>query len=85
MHIDICVNFKLSSTCHKLNIYLSILIVNYFGIVYFQYLGNSGIHHDDHNSEGSAETIGSDSGRGCSEEDDMFSTPSGGKFVIMVT
>ncbi|WAQ99266.1 PCDH1-like protein [Mya arenaria] len=31
---------------------------------------------DDHHSEGSAETIPSDSGRGCSEEDDMFSTPS---------
>ncbi|KAH3835339.1 hypothetical protein DPMN_108690 [Dreissena polymorpha] len=32
--------------------------------------------HDDHHSEGSAETIASDSGRGCSEEDDVFSTPS---------
>lgn len=34
------------------------------------------VHHDDRHSDGSAETIGSDSGRGCSEEDDVFSTPS---------
>lgn len=32
--------------------------------------------YGDHHSDGSAETIGSDSGRGCSEEDDVFSTPS---------
>ncbi|XP_053399817.1 protocadherin-11 X-linked-like [Mercenaria mercenaria] len=34
------------------------------------------VAHEDHHSDGSAETIGSDSGRGCSEEDDVFSTPS---------
>ncbi|XP_060583345.1 protocadherin-11 X-linked-like [Ruditapes philippinarum] len=34
------------------------------------------IVHEDHHSDGSGETIGSDSGRGCSEEDDVFSTPS---------
>lgn len=32
--------------------------------------------HEEHQSDGSAETICSDSGRGCSEEDDVFSTPS---------
>ena len=42
------------------------------------------VPQDDHHSEGSSETVGSDSGRGYSEEDDLFSTPSGGKFFLEI-
>lgn len=53
----------------------------YFCILKYHILFQYGIipHDGDHHSDGSAETIGSDSGRGCSEEDDVFSTPSAGK------
>ena len=38
------------------------------------------VHHDDHHSETSAETVGSDSGRGGSEEDEVTSSPSAGQY-----
>lgn len=47
----------------------------------FQY---GAIVHEDHHSDGSGETIGSDSGRGCSEEDDVFSTPSAGELFLLL-